>query len=90
MRTTFATRRIGKGARVRDAIIEEGVELPAGFQVGFDLNHDCERHTMTDSGGVVVSRTPSNNRRAVLRFSFSSARAGKARKEFANPVRATA
>jgi glucose-1-phosphate adenylyltransferase len=81
---------IGKGAQVRHAIVEEGVELPAGFKVGFDLNHDREHHTVTDSGVVVVHRTPTHPKPAVLRFTFSAARAHKAHNEIVHTIRATA
>jgi ADP-glucose pyrophosphorylase len=59
--------RVGKGARLRRTIVEEGVHIPAGFVVGFDLDHDRQRHTVTGSGVVVVSETPTNTK-SVVRF----------------------
>ena len=32
--------RVGKDTRIRHAIIEESVHIPAGFQIGFDLEND--------------------------------------------------
>jgi glucose-1-phosphate adenylyltransferase len=77
---------VGKGARLRHAIVEEGVELPAGFHAGFDLDYDREHHTVTDSGVVVISRTPGASKSAVFRFTFASA--GSQRKR-AVAIRAT-
>jgi glucose-1-phosphate adenylyltransferase len=68
--------RVGKGAQLRHAIVEEGVEVPAGFDAGFDLDHDRQHHTVTDSGIVVVSRTPTKTEPVVLRFTFTSADGG--------------
>jgi ADP-glucose pyrophosphorylase len=65
--------RIGKGARLWRTIVEEGVHIPAGFQVGFDLEEDRNHHTVTDAGVVVVSRTPTISKPAVLRFAVRSA-----------------
>ena len=65
--------RIGKGARLRRTIVEEGVHIPVGFQVGFDLDHDRNRHTVTESGVVVVSRTPRISKPAVLSFALRGA-----------------
>jgi glucose-1-phosphate adenylyltransferase len=48
--------RIGKGVRLRRAIVEEGVLVPAGFEAGFDLERDRTMHTVTRSGVVVVSQ----------------------------------
>jgi glucose-1-phosphate adenylyltransferase len=50
--------RVGEGARIRRAIIEEGVRIPADFQVGWNLERDRTRYTISPSGVVVVSETP--------------------------------
>ena len=50
--------RIGKGARLRRVIVDEGVEIPEGCDIGWDLDHDRERYTVTPTGIVVVSHTP--------------------------------
>jgi len=57
--------RIGKDTRIRKAIIEEGVHIPAGFQIGFDLDSDRKHYFVTDAGVVVVSQTPKHTRPTV-------------------------
>ena len=79
--------RIGKGARLRRTIVEEGVHIPAGFQVGFDLDQDRNHHTVTDAGVVVVSRTPTICKPAVLLSAHTRAAKTMERK---NGVRLTA
>jgi glucose-1-phosphate adenylyltransferase len=66
--------RVGRGARIRRAIVEEGVELPAGFSVGFNEEHDRKHHTVTDTGVVVIGKTPSNIKPVGLPLVFNSAR----------------
>ena len=46
---------IGKAARIRRAIIEEGVEILPGSQIGFDREKDRSRYPMSDNGVVVVT-----------------------------------
>jgi len=47
--------RIGPDAIIRRAIIDKNVDLPAGAQVGVDLEADRKRgFTITDSGLVVI------------------------------------
>jgi len=57
---------VGKGARIRHAIIEEGVHIPAGFQIGFDLENDRRHYFVTGAGVVVVSQTPKHTRPTVV------------------------
>jgi len=57
---------VGKGARIRHAIIEEGVHIPAGFQIGFDLENDRKHYFVTGAGVVVVSQTPKHTRHIVV------------------------
>ena len=57
---------VGKGARIRHAIIEEGVHIPAGFQIGFDLENDRKHYLVTGAGIVVVSQTPKHTRPIVV------------------------
>lgn len=45
---------INPGARIRKAIIGEGVEVPAGMEIGFDRQKDCKRFVVTDGGITVV------------------------------------
>ncbi|HWW86167.1 MAG TPA: glucose-1-phosphate adenylyltransferase [Vicinamibacterales bacterium] len=47
--------RIGRHARIRRAIIDRDVLIPRGALIGYDLEEDRKRHTVTDSGVVVVT-----------------------------------
>jgi ADP-glucose pyrophosphorylase len=49
---------VGKGARLGRAIIEEGVEIPSDFQVGWDAEQDGKHQAVSPSGVVIVSETP--------------------------------
>jgi glucose-1-phosphate adenylyltransferase len=57
---------VGKDARIRHAIIEEGVHIPAGFQIGFDLENDRKHYFVTDAGVIVVSQTPKHTRPTIF------------------------
>ncbi|MBU2496077.1 MAG: glucose-1-phosphate adenylyltransferase [Candidatus Omnitrophota bacterium] len=45
---------IGRHARIRRAIIDKHVRVPDGFRIGYDLDEDRKRFTVTDTGIVVV------------------------------------
>jgi glucose-1-phosphate adenylyltransferase len=45
---------IGRRARVRRAIIDKGVRIPPGTEIGFDEQHDRARGFTVSEGGVVV------------------------------------
>jgi glucose-1-phosphate adenylyltransferase len=45
---------IGRHVRVRRAIIDKGVHIPPGTQIGFDPEHDQARGFTVSEGGVVV------------------------------------
>ena len=45
---------IGARARVRRAIIEEGVKIPPGFTIGYDREADARRFPISEGGVVVV------------------------------------
>jgi glucose-1-phosphate adenylyltransferase len=47
---------VGRGARVRRAIIDKRIQIPAGFQIGFNLEEDARKFTVTQSGVVVISK----------------------------------
>ncbi len=47
---------VGRNARIRRAIIDKNVAIPPGFSIGYDLEQDAERFTVTDSGIVVVAK----------------------------------
>ena len=45
---------IGRHARVRRAIIDKHVHIPAGTEIGFDHEQDRARGFTVSEGGVVV------------------------------------
>jgi glucose-1-phosphate adenylyltransferase len=47
--------RVGRHAKIRRAIVDRDVFVPRGARIGFDLEEDRRRHTVTDSGIVVVT-----------------------------------
>jgi glucose-1-phosphate adenylyltransferase len=49
---------IGRHARIRRAIIDKNVSIPEGEVIGYDLEHDRKRFFVTDSGIVVIPKSP--------------------------------
>ncbi|MCC6202379.1 MAG: glucose-1-phosphate adenylyltransferase [Gammaproteobacteria bacterium] len=49
------TARVGEGARLHRVICDRGVEIPPRARIGFDLELDARRFTVTPKGIVVVS-----------------------------------
>jgi glucose-1-phosphate adenylyltransferase len=47
--------RVGRHARMRRAIIDRDVLIPRGALIGFNPDEDRRRHTVTESGVVVVT-----------------------------------
>jgi len=47
--------RVGRHARIRRAIIDRDVLIPRGARIGYDPEEDRRRHTVTDTGIVVVT-----------------------------------
>ncbi len=47
---------IGRHVKVRKAIIDKGVHLPEGEVIGYDLEADKKRFTVTENGVVVVPK----------------------------------
>lgn len=47
---------IGRHARVRKAIIDKNVNIPEGYEIGFDLEGDKKKFTVTDTGIVVIAK----------------------------------
>lgn len=50
---------IGSHAKVRRAIIDKDVKIPPRFHVGYDLDEDKRRFTVTESGIVVIPKRES-------------------------------
>src|SRR5262249_49207806 len=47
--------RVGRHAKTRRAIIDRDVLIPRGALIGYDADEDRRRHTVSDSGVVVVT-----------------------------------
>jgi glucose-1-phosphate adenylyltransferase len=47
---------IGRGARLRNAIVDRGVQIPAGLVVGEDPIADAKRFRRTDQGVVLITQ----------------------------------
>jgi glucose-1-phosphate adenylyltransferase len=47
--------RVGRHARIRHAIIDRDVFVPRGALIGYNVEEDRKRHTVTESGIVVVT-----------------------------------
>ncbi len=47
---------VGRYARLRRVIIDKGVEIPQGVQIGFDLEEDRKRFTVSEDGMVVIPK----------------------------------
>jgi glucose-1-phosphate adenylyltransferase len=47
--------RVGRHARIRRAIIDRDVLIPRGALIGYNVEEDRRRHTVSDSGVVVVT-----------------------------------
>ncbi len=45
---------IGRRAKVKRAILDKNVKVPAGTEIGFNLDEDRKKYHVTDSGIVVV------------------------------------
>jgi glucose-1-phosphate adenylyltransferase len=55
---------VGRGARVRRAIIDKNVFISEGTEIGFNLDRDRERFYVTGSGIVVIQKGPKRDRLA--------------------------
>ena len=47
---------VGRHSKIRRAIIDKGVKLPPYTTIGYDIEADREKYTVTDSGIVVVPK----------------------------------
>jgi glucose-1-phosphate adenylyltransferase len=52
----FEKVRIGRHARLRRCIIDKDVEIPAGQEIGYDLEADRKRFFVTENGLVVIPK----------------------------------
>jgi len=53
----FSSVNVGRGAKVRRAIIDKEVNIPPDTTIGYDLNYDKQRgFTITENGIVVVAK----------------------------------
>jgi glucose-1-phosphate adenylyltransferase len=52
----FENVRVGRNAVIKRAIIDKNVEIPDGFQVGVDPDHDRSRFTVSDDGVAVIGK----------------------------------
>jgi glucose-1-phosphate adenylyltransferase len=52
----FENVNIGRGAKIRRAIIDKNVHVPPGAEIGYELEKDRERFTVSDGGVVVVAK----------------------------------
>jgi glucose-1-phosphate adenylyltransferase len=52
----FERVRVGRHAKIRRAIIDKDVEIPAGLVIGFDREQDRKRFFVTDAGIVVIPK----------------------------------
>jgi glucose-1-phosphate adenylyltransferase len=49
---------IGRGCKIRRAIIDKANVIPSGTQIGYDIEKDRERYTVSPNGIVVLSHGP--------------------------------
>jgi glucose-1-phosphate adenylyltransferase len=47
---------IGRHARIRRAILDKNVNVPEGYEIGFDLEGDKKKYTITESGIIVIPK----------------------------------
>jgi len=53
---------IGRGARIRRAIVDKYTQIPDGETIGYDLERDRERYFVSDEGIVVIAKAPPEER----------------------------
>jgi glucose-1-phosphate adenylyltransferase len=47
---------VGRYARLNRVIIDKRVRIPQGYQIGYNLEEDAKKFTVTQSGLVVISK----------------------------------
>ncbi|NBX70849.1 MAG: glucose-1-phosphate adenylyltransferase, partial [Actinobacteria bacterium] len=48
--------RVGRGAVIRNAILDKNIIVPDGAQIGVDLDLDRQRYTVSEGGIVVLGK----------------------------------
>ena len=48
--------KVGRHAKLRRVIVDKMVEIPEKVEIGYDLEQDRERFSVTDGGVVVVTQ----------------------------------
>jgi glucose-1-phosphate adenylyltransferase len=48
--------RIGKNCKIRRAIIDKGVKISDGTEIGFNPKKDAQKGTISDAGIVVIPK----------------------------------
>ncbi|MGL1936491.1 MAG: glucose-1-phosphate adenylyltransferase [Fibrobacterales bacterium] len=52
----FPEATIGQNCKIRNVIIEKGVDIPDDYEIGYDLEKDTERFCVTSDGIIVVPK----------------------------------
>jgi glucose-1-phosphate adenylyltransferase len=47
---------VGRGAVIRNAIVDKNVTIPPGTRIGVDADHDRARFHVSDGGVVVIGK----------------------------------
>ena len=53
---SFSLSQLALHCRIRRAIIDKGVDIPAGTEIGYDIGKDRERFWVSPQGIVVISK----------------------------------
>jgi glucose-1-phosphate adenylyltransferase len=48
--------RVGRGAVIRNAILDKNIIVPDGAQIGVDIDLDRQRYTVSEGGIVVLGK----------------------------------
>jgi len=47
---------IGRHTKIKNAIIDKNVIIPENYEIGFNLDEDKKKFTVTDSGLVIIAK----------------------------------
>ena len=50
----FSGSEVGRGARLKNTIVDKWIRIPAGESIGYDLEKDRQRFKVSETGIVVV------------------------------------